>query len=95
MALEITKTANIGVVLEAPYQTQRDSGKQIQIDTLIVNTHHIDSLDKGLLILYINPSINVLVKVGMIEVLSYMGTSFDIGEALSDRGIVVENFVYI
>lgn len=95
MEIELTKTAKIGVVLEAPYQTQRDSGKQIQIDTLIVNTHHIDSIDKGLLILYINPSIGVLVKVGMIEVLSYSSISFDIGGALSDRGIVVENFVYI
>lgn len=33
MELELAKTANIGVILEAPYQTQRDSGKVILIDT--------------------------------------------------------------
>lgn len=86
------KTSNSGKVsLNKDFKLLRDLGHPIEITTLLVDNILVG--DKVITLLYINPSINVLVRVGMIKVLSYMGTSFDIGEALSDRGIVVENFV--
>ncbi|MGL4582332.1 MAG: hypothetical protein ACRCVU_05060 [Flavobacterium sp.] len=95
MSLETTKTAKIEVRLVDKYQHLLTTKGSINIDTLVVSTHHIDSIDKGVILLYINPTVNTFVRVGTITVESYMGTPFDIGEALSDVGIVVENFVFI
>lgn len=82
------KTSNSGKVsLNKDFKLLRDLGHPIEITTLLVDSILVG--DKVITLLYINPTIGLLVKVGSIE----CSSTIDIRDTLSRVGIVVENFV--